>query len=55
VALIGLTREEENQKKITKAQDHKHENHFLFAGGNSQENFTKNLCWRRIGLTRLKT
>jgi hypothetical protein len=28
---------------------------FFSAGGNSQENFTKNLCWRRIGLTQLKT
>jgi DNA-nicking Smr family endonuclease len=54
----SLNNQENNKDKLrTRRQDQGQQDHSIFfsAGGNSQENFTKNLCWRRIGLTQLKT
>jgi hypothetical protein len=50
----SLNDQENNKDKLrTRRQDQGQQDHSIFfsAGGNSQENFTKNLCWRRIGLT----
>jgi hypothetical protein len=51
----GVDRPDSTKKiqAITKASRPQTTRPFSFlTGGNSQENFTKNLCWRRIGLTR---
>jgi hypothetical protein len=47
-------KQQENIKENFEQEDKTRDNKttiFFSTGGNSQENFTKNLCWRRIGLT----